>query len=646
MYYYEVLIADNRYHGSEPLTYSSDRALDRLAVVSVPLRSGLATGFIMAQTSKPSFAVKPIKAFLSRVTLPPHSLLLAEWIRDYYHTSFGEALRQFAPSKTIVRRTETIDRLRSEQIKLDVESPLNTEQRHAINRINKCSGRTTLLHGDTGSGKTRVYLELAEQTLSSGRSVIILTPEIALTSQLLAAIKRKLKATVYVVHSELSISSRKKIWFNILESTEPVIIIGPRSALFMPVSDPGLIVVDESHEPAYKQEQSPRYHANRVASQLGALNSARVVLGSATPSLTDYYLARERDAIVEMKNQAVSGKPVDVKYELVDLRRREFFTKSAYLSDPLIKAISESLSQKRQAMIYFNRRGSARIILCNKCGWQLLCPNCDIPLVYHGDDHMVRCHICGYNGAPPNKCPACGNLDIVYKSIGTKTLVTEITKLFPNARVQRFDSDNDKADRLEESYDDITGGNIDILVGTQLLAKGLDLPKLNLVGIISAETSLALPDYTAEERTFQLLYQVIGRVGRGHTTGKVVLQSYHPDSPIIQSAVKRDWDSFYKLAVAERKAYRFPPFSYLLKLVCRRATLVSAQNAASNLISLLQKQGLAVEIIGPTPSFYARRGQYFYYQIVIKSKDRKHLLKLADLVPSGWTIDLDPSDLL
>jgi len=647
MYYYEVLLADSRYHGGTPLTYSSPELLPRLSVVSVPLRSGLATGFVLDQTEKPSFSTKEIRTVLSSKTLPYHCLQLAEWLRDYYLINFGEALRQFAPSKTVIRRgSQKLSSSLEEQTQLDINSPLSQEQRRAIDKIKAHPSTTVLLHGDTGSGKTRVYLELAEETLSAGRSVVLLTPEIALTSQLLMAARQKLKAPIHVVHSELSIAERKRIWFEVLEAQQPVVIIGPRSALFMPISSPGLIVIDEAHEPAYKQEQSPRYHAVRVASQLGSLSSAKVVLGSATPSLTDYYLASERGAVVEMKNQAVSGQKAKAGYELIDIKDRTSFSRNQHLSNQLINAVNKALSKNKQVMLYFNRRGSARVILCSKCGWQLLCPNCDVPLVYHGDEHLVRCHICGYNSKPPKVCPTCGNPDIVYKSIGTKTLTEELKKLFPNARIQRFDSDNPAGEKLNEIYHDLVNGEVDILVGTQLLAKGLDLPKLNLVGIVSAETSLSLPDFTAEERTFQLLYQVIGRVGRGHTEGKVVLQSYHPDSALIKASVERDWNSFYQLAIDERQAYRFPPFSYLLKLVCRRATQAGAETAAENLKIKLQELGLPVEIIGPSPSFYARRGKYFYYQIVAKSKDRKHLIKLADNVPAGWTIDLDPQDLL
>jgi len=251
-----------------------------------------------------------------------------------------------------------------------------------------------------------------------------------------------------------------------------------------------------------------------------------------------------------------------------------------------------------------------------------------------------------FQHSPPVACLKCNNPDIIYKSIGTKALADQVERLFPDRVVKRFDSDNVVGEQLNEVYGELLNGKVDILVGTQLLAKGLDLPRLGLVGVVSAESSLTLPDYTAEERTFQLLYQIIGRVGRGHSQGEVVVQTYEPDSIVIRSAVARDFDSFYKHALVERQTFRFPPFSYLMKLVCRRATLNGAQTASQRLKNDLASQGLPVEIIGPTPAFYARRGKYFYYQLVAKSKDRDHLLQLAKIVPADWQIDLDPADLL
>jgi primosomal protein N' (replication factor Y) len=474
----------------------------------------------------------------------------------------------------------------------------------------------------------------------------MLTPEISLTTQLAAAAKTYLDKQPLIIHSGLSAAKRKQIWLKVLESDEPQVIVGPRSALFAPLPSIGLIVVDEAHEPAYKQEQSPRYSALRVASQLGALTGAKVIYGTATPLVSDYFLADERQAIVRMTQMALGGDPEDVKIEIIDLKDRSNFGSNYYLSKKLIEDINSNLSANKQVMLYLNRRGSARVILCTNCGWQDLCPNCDVSLVYHADEHLARCHICGFAHVPPAACPSCGNPDIVYKSIGTKALADQVEKLFPDRVVKRFDSDNTPGEQLNEIYGELLAGKVDILVGTQLLAKGLDLPRLGLVGIISAESSSTLPDYTAEERTFQLLYQVIGRVGRGHAKGQVVVQTYEPNSIVIQTAVIRDYAKFYEHSLRERQAFRFPPFSYLMKLVIRRATVKGAQIASERLKGELAAAGLPVEVIGPTPAFYARRGKNYYYQLVAKSKDRDHLVALTKLVPSDWQIDLDPADLL
>lgn len=639
-------MADTKYRSGAPLTYSSDDALPIMSVVTVPLRARMATGFVLGEVGQPSFVVKPVKSLLSQRPLPYHCLELAQWVADYYATSLGETLRQFAPSKPAIRQIKTPAELESPAVQLEIEAPLTIEQKRAIKEINANPSTTVLLHGETGSGKTRVYLELARDSLAAGKSVILLTPEISLTTQLAAAAKAFLNIEPLILHSQLSAAKRKQIWLSILESSEPQVVIGPRSALFAPLPSVGLIVVDEAHEPAYKQEQSPRYNALRVASQLGALTGAKVVYGTATPLVSDYYLAADKKAAVRMSQQAMGDGQSDIQTEIIDLKDRKNFGSNPYISKQLVEDINTALSAKKQVLIYLNRRGSARVILCTVCGWQYLCPNCDVSLVYHADDHLAKCHICGYEHTPPVACLRCNNPDIIYKTIGTKALADQIERLFPDRIVKRFDSDNLVGEQLNEVYSQLLAGKVDILVGTQLLAKGLDLPRLGLVGIVSAESSLTLPDYTAEERTFQLLYQVMGRVGRGHSKGEVVIQTYEPDSIVIRSAVARDYKSFYDHSLVERQTFRFPPFSYLMKLSCRRATIKGAQTASERLKDQLVAQGLPVEIIGPTPSFYARRGKYYYYQLVAKSKDRDHLLQLAKSVPADWQIDLDPSDLL
>ncbi len=647
MHYYEVYLADSHYRSSQPLTYSYDGKLKPLAVVTLPLQKRMVTGFVMREVSKPSFATKPIKTLLSDQSLPKQCLQLAQWLADYYATTLSDALRQFTPVTTTIRRAQPVPPIvDTAAVQIEFNLPLTPDQSQAIKAVLKNKSTTLLLHGDTGTGKTRVYLELAQKVLATGRSVMLLTPEIALTTQLAAAVEQLLPHPTYVLHSQLPAAKRKKLWFKVLEATEPVIIIGPRSALFAPLKNLGLIVVDEAHEPAYKQEQSPRYNALRVASQLGAISGAKVILGTATPSVADYYLAQRKKAVVRMKTLAIKHSHGDPVTEIIDIKERRNFTRNPYLSNQLIKAMDKELAAKKQVMIYLNRRGSARLILCSSCGWQMLCPHCDLPLVYHGDKHIVRCHICGFSQAPPMQCPKCRNPDIIYRSIGTKALIENIAKLFPRYRLARFDSDNIAGEHINEVYGRLRAGEVDILVGTQLLAKGFDLPRLNLVGIVSAETSLALPDFTSEERAFQLLYQVMGRVGRGHGRGHIIIQSTDSTNIVIKSALKRDWPSFYKQALAERQAFRFPPFAYLLQLTCRRATESGAQQAAENLKKKLAAKKLPVEIIGPAPSFYARRGKYFYYQLVAKSKDRDHLVTLAKEVPADWTVDLDPINLL
>lgn len=647
MHYYEVLIADGHYHSSTPLTYSHHGPVADLSVVTVPLRSRNVTGFILGEVSEPpQFKVKAIKSVVGEKPLPRHCLELARWLQDYYCCSLAEALRQFAPSRPTIRRSKNAPEILEPQDAGPMRAqPLTEEQRQTLAKIEAGPGTTILLHGETGSGKTRVYMELAKQTLAQGKSVVLLTPEISLTSQLLMSARQHLSQPIYVLHSQLGEAERKKIWFEILEQKEPIVVIGPRSALFTPLGKIGLIVLDEAHEPAYKQDQSPYYHAARVASQLGGFVGAKVILGTATPTIADYYLAGRRSGIIRMSEPAIKSKAV-LTTEIIDLKDRSLFNRSNHLSGLLVDEINTTLKDKKQIIIYLNRRGSARMILCTVCSWHFLCPNCDVSLVYHGDEHLARCHICGYKKSPPVACPKCNNPEVIYRSIGTKTLADEVAKLFPEATIRRFDSDNVTGEHLQDQYGDLLKGKVDILVGTQLLAKGLDLPRLGLVGVVSAEASLGLPDFTAEERAFQLLYQIIGRVGRGHSDGKVVVQSYDPTNIVVRAALARDWQTFYEHSLVERRQFRFPPFSYLLQLTCRRATLAGAQKASERLKKQLQAMELAAEVIGPTPSFYARRGKYYYYQLVVKAKERGILVKMAAAVPADWQVNLDPADLL
>lgn len=674
MRYYEVLVGAMAYHGKEALTYEYAGVLVTGALVKVPLRGRPTLGIVLCAVDKPDFASKPISEVAPYPPLPPQSLELLRWLYAYYPAPLGAVVRLFVPP------TEVFPKLASPPAHRSTSTakspPLTADQTKALAAI--AGPGTFLLHGITGSGKSRVYVELAAQALAKGKSALVLTPEIGLTAQLTKTFRDVFgKDAVHVLHSQLTAAQRRDIWYEILArpsgptagpaSTTPVIIIGPRSALFVPLRNLGLIVLDEAHDNAYKNESAPHYLAGRVAAKLAGLHGATFVLGSATPSVEDYYLAQQKQRpIISMSTLA---KRTDVRLkiddlreepeadpllvrrtsliiEMVDMRKSELFSRSSLFSDTLIAHVANSLERREQSLLYLNRRGTANVILCNVCGWQSLCPNCDLTLTYHGDAHELRCHVCGYHTGLPSSCPVCGNTEILFKSVGTKALVDALTKLFPTAKIQRFDTDAKKTERLEQHVEALAEGSADIIVGTQMVGKGLDLPKLSVVGIINADSSLLIPDYTAAEQTYQLISQVTGRVGRGHLPGTVVVQTYDPENLTLQAALTKDWEKFYSTELDERKTFRFPPFTYLLKLRVLRATSASAEKAAQALAAGLQKDFPGATIEGPAPSFHPRERGKYSWQLLVKAPHRKTLTGIIANLPSGWSYDIDPVNLL
>jgi len=641
MHYMEVIVASAAYHGGEPLTYSSELAVEQGSVVEVPLRSDTVLGVVVKNVLKPSFKVKSIIRKAETPLLPAASLALMRWIKEYYPSPLGIIAQLFLPRSLPKKSVDPLSIATSKDHPLP---PLTQEQKIAVETIRE--PKTYLLHGDTGTGKTRVYLELAKQSIAKGRSVIILTPEIGLTSQLEQDFSKTFRDRVIVIHSQLTEVTRQRIWLSILREQEPLILVGPRSALFMPLKKIGLIVIDEAHETAYKQDQAPYYHASRVAAKLSTFHGAPLVLGTATPLVGDYFVARTKGLpIIRMKQTAVDS-TAQKSISVVDLRDRSKFTKKSYLSDELIKAAADNLARGEQTLLFLNRRGTARVIFCEQCSWQALCPHCDLPLVYHGDTHTMRCHSCNYSAQSPVSCPNCHNATIVFKSIGTKAIVDEVERLLPDARVMRFDTDNKKHERIEQHYDAIKKGEVDILVGTQTLAKGLDLPQLSLVGVVMADASLYFPDFSAQERTYQLLAQVFGRVGRGHRDSRIIVQTYSPKSPLLSSVIQKDWETFYENEIAERKQFLFPPFCYLLTLTCRRASLASVQKASETFAQKLRSSNLKIQVEGPAPAFHEKLQNKYQWQLVIKAKQRGELLRVISQLPSGWSYDIDPLNLL
>jgi primosomal protein N' (replication factor Y) len=645
MYYYLVWVRSSRYHGAEALTYSSPQKLRAGQIIQVELQRELVLAVVSGLTSEPRFKTKEIVRAYDLPPLPAHLLRLSHWLQQYYPAPLGIMAQQLLPASFSEKQLEIISSNEFPTPDLSELPALTKEQSLSLKAM---AGQDTyLLHGATGSGKTRLYIELAAQTIAKGKSAIILTPEISLTTQLANSFREVFGDRVIVMHSQQAPGERQKAWLDSLRSSVPRIIIGPRSALFSPLAKPGLIVLDEAHEGAYKQEQAPQYQAGRVAAYLAQITRSSLVLGSATPSISDFYLAEQKKKpIITLKELAQTDLITDTKITLVDRKDHSLFNRSPFLSQELIKAIQEALARGEQTLLYLNRRGTARLVLCQSCGWQATCPHCDVPLTYHGDKHQLRCHSCNYHAQTPGSCPSCGHPEIIFKTAGTKAIVTEVERLFPKVKVARFDTDNAKAERFEQHYDAVKNGDVDILVGTQLLAKGLDLPRLSTLGVLLADTSLYLPDFSAQERTFQLISQVLGRIGRGHVAGRAIIQTYHPEHPILLDAINGNYKNFYKTELEQRRQFLFPPFCYLLKISLRRASIKSAEEAASKLKEEIERSGAKVRVEGPAPSFYERFQNKYQWQLVVKARQRSELLKIIAELPANCSYDIDPMDLL
>lgn len=648
MHYYEILISAYQFRGAGALTYSSQDALSTGMIVQVPMKSNDFPAIVLREVAKPKFRTKSITRILYDRPLPKTTMKLIDWIQSYYPAPVSAIASLVLPANNVLKKQEHISLLSAALTqKIHPEQPpLTDEQRQVLREITNSTSSSFVLHGDTGTGKTRVYIELINSELKNNRSAIVLTPEISLTPQLAQNIKDAVRAPIVILHSNLTQKERRELWIKILYATSPVVIIGARSALFAPVSNLGLIIVDEFHDSAYKQDQSPYYSAIRVASALGNIHHAKVILGSATPPVTEYYIAKAKKIPILRMQKLAKAHDTKTSIEVIDARERSNFARNPFLSDSLLKAITSSIHSNEQSLVFLNRRGTARLVSCQNCEWQAICPHCDLPLTYHGDTHTMRCHTCGYSTASVVSCPLCGSAEISYKSIGTKAIETQLQKIFPEARIKRFDTDNLKPDTFATQYQNIVTGGVDIIVGTQMLVKGLDLPSLSVVGVVAADSSLYFPDYTAEEQTYQLLSQVMGRVSRGHRNGTIIIQTKDPSGAAQIAAIEKNWDLFYEKQILERQKYLFPPFCYLLKLTVARKSQKSAISAATKIRDDIHKQPIHAQVIGPAPRFNEKAGGNFNWQITVKSKNRADLLHIIKMLPANCSYDIDPANLL
>ncbi|MGA3093765.1 MAG: primosomal protein N' [Dehalococcoidales bacterium] len=506
-----------------------------------------------------------------------------------------------------------------------------------------------VLHGVTGSGKTEVYLQALAEARKLGQRGIALVPEIALTPQTIERFASRFPHKVAVLHSKLSLGEQFDQWRDIQKGGYDV-VVGPRGAIFAPQPDLGLIVIDEEHEWTYKQQdQSPRYHARNVALKLAEMTEATVILGSATPDVETYYHAKTGDyTLLELPERLTPhpGSPMP-NIELVDLREELKSGNRSMFSHSLREAMGQALSQSEQVILFFNRRGSATFVQCRTCGLVVKCRRCQVPMSYHSAEGALVCHQCNRHQPVPTTCPRCFSRRIKFLGIGTQKLEEETAQGFPTARLLRWDSDVTRAKHShQEIMDKLKSHQADILIGTQMVAKGLDLPQVTLVGVVSADTALNLPDFRAGERTFQLLSQVAGRAGRGERPGHVIIQTYSPEHYAIQAVLKQDYEAFYNQEIAFRRELGEPPFSQLVRLtyvhVNETACKTEAERMKHQLEADIAGRGIIdVSIIGPAPAFIARlRGRY-RWQLTLRGNQPERLLNNEE-VPSGWAIDVDP----
>ena len=649
------------------LTYSFDQNLAPGTIVSIPLGKKTALGIIYRKTTAPTdqnFIIKSINKIVHPIPLPNHLLKSLAWLSSYYLNPVAKTANLFLPlgieknrrkkssaSTFIPQSSNPIQDMTSPiaATTTHYQIPLNPAQKQALTELHKIKTHTKLLHGITGSGKTNIYLELASQVFSSNQSVILLVPEISLTPQLVGRFQEHFGTQVISLHSKLTEAERHLIWQRIHEADQsiPFIVIGPRSALFSPLKNLGLIIIDEAHEPSFYQDTSPRYHALRLASFMAQTLKIDCLLGTATPRVEDYFLAQKNHAYVVLSEKAKSITS-QTKISLIDLKDRAFFTRNRYFSDALLQDIENNLKQHKQTLLFHNRRGSAPLTICEHCGYQVLCPNCLLPLTLHSDSYQLICHTCGHHEPVPSTCPVCHHGSLIHKGFGTKLLESELKKLFKNARIARFDADNATADSLTQNFEAVKNGDIDIIIGTQTIAKGLDLPLLNTVGIVQADANLNLPDYAAEERTFQLITQVIGRVGRGHTDiNHVFLQTFQPEHPVILAAKSLDYAKFADYLLKKRQLSHLPPFFYLLRISIVKKTEDLAIKKIMSLHRTLKKFP-DVYLSAPTPSFHEYTPSGYSWQIIVKAKKRDsltHLIQSLDQYPE-IRFAIDPPSLI
>ncbi|MBM3856588.1 MAG: primosomal protein N' [Verrucomicrobia bacterium] len=651
--------------------------------VAVPLRRQEVFGTVLELRASSEFSnIKALSRILISEEAPllsPQLMKLAEWMADYYVTPLHTVLRSLLPGsiREAKKKRKAKDELFFGETILPIPPPtLNSDQERVVNVIGEVlqkyhelapkyaiSGTDPfafLLHGVTGSGKTEVYLRCIEKALALGRSALVLVPEIALTPQTVERFRGRFervmgKKLIAVLHSHLSEGERHEEWLR-LHRGEARIAIGARSAVFAPLQNLGLIIIDEEHEGSYKQEEAPRYHARDVAVMRAYLEKCPIILGSATPSIESFHNVQiKKYRLLELPHRADHQKMPLVR--VLDLRLQARGKQAdGVLSFPLRQAIAARLEKSEQTILFLNRRGFASSLFCQQCGYVCECPHCSLALTFHRTSNSLVCHLCGLTKKLLTQCPECREPVLLQRGMGTQRVEAAIQQAFPEARLARMDTDTMKGKGIyQKTLDRFRSRQIDILIGTQMIAKGLDFPNVTLVGIINADTSLQAPDFRAGERTFQLLTQVAGRAGRGDVEGEVMIQTYTPVSPSIQFARHHDYHGFFEQEIVLRKQFGYPPFQRMI-LVQLRGKIQErvAFSAAALRKELRQALPSTVDVGEAVPAPLERAHGQYRFHIALKGTSVKKMggilrsLLRKTSFPSGviTTIDVDPQSLL
>ncbi len=641
-----------------PYTYKIPSEFDYVVPglrVEVDLGGSRSTGIIYRLIDKTNLKeVKPILNVIDKSPVLNGDLFeLGEWISRYYICSIGEACWAMIPKgvkkRDVKVRHTNYTSTRSEHIEL------TDDQVRVLKRleeaVNEKENKTFLLHGVTGSGKTEVYLRIIDRVVERGEGAILLVPEISLTPQTVRYFISRFGDKLAVIHSRLTKAEKVNEWYRIL-SGEKSIVIGARSAIFAPIKKIGIVIVDEEHETSYKSEETPRYNAKSVAYYRTKRHNAVLLLGSATPSVESYYLAKRGVfSLLELPRRVTDrGLPVT---KVTDLRKAR---SKRFLSNVLLKAIEDRLRKNEQVILFLNRRGYSPFVFCEECGYVVKCENCDISLTYHRDISKLICHYCGYSADPPDLCPNCGSEKISFSGFGTERIEKILKELFPGAVIERMDTDTIKKRKsLSKILTKFSNREIDILIGTQIVTKGLHFPEVTLVGVVNADIALNFPDFRAAERTFDLITQVAGRAGRGSKAGEVIIQSYNPSHYAIQTSKNQDYLEFFLREIKFRQTMNYPPFVRIIRLVFRGKNQDKLFNIAWDAINELKKVAdNGDDILGPANCPISKIKQNYRVHIIIKTHKipiyRETLIDLNEKIKKVYDvyleIDIDPISML